>query len=92
MLPAIVSFSLIGVASVIVLEGTLAFLGLSVALPTPSWGNMLNESLAGLNNTPGQSNPWLVIFPAAAMFLFLVAINFVGDRLRQHYDITEIKL
>ncbi len=91
-LPAIASFSLIGVATVIVLEGSLAFLGLSVPVPTPSWGNMLNESLSGLNNTPGQSNPWLVIFPAAAMFLFLLALNFAGDRLRQHYDVGELKL
>jgi len=88
-LPATVSFGLIGVATVIVLEGTLAFLGLSVPPPTPSWGNMLNESLQGLNNTPGVSNPWLVLFPAAAMFLFLLAVNLVGDRLRQHFDVAE---
>ena len=67
--PTTISFSLIGVATVIVLEGTLAFLGLSIPPPTPSWGNMLNESLQGLNNVPGQSNPWLVLFPALAMFL-----------------------
>jgi peptide/nickel transport system permease protein len=90
--PAVVSFSLIGVATVVVLEGTLAFLGLSVPNTTPSWGNMLNESLAGLNDTPGLSNPWLVIFPAAAMFLFLLALNLVGDRLRQYFDVAEIKL
>lgn len=88
-LPATVSFSLIGVATVIVLEGTLAFLGLSVPPPTPSWGNMLNESLQGLNSTPGVSNPWLVLFPAVAMFLFLLAVNLVGDRLRQHVDVAE---
>jgi peptide/nickel transport system permease protein len=87
-LPTIVSFSLIGVATVIILEGSLAFLGLSIAPPTPSWGNMLNESRTGL--TPGQSNPWLVVFPALAMFLFLLALNLVGDRLRQHFDVTEV--
>jgi ABC-type dipeptide/oligopeptide/nickel transport system permease subunit len=86
--PTTVSFSLIGVATVVVLEGTLAFLGLSVPPPTPSWGNMLNESLQGLNNVPGQSNPWLVLFPALAMFLFLLTINLVGDRLRQHFDVA----
>lgn len=91
-LPAIVSFALIGVATVIVLEGSLAFLGLSVTPPTPSWGNMLNESRNGLNNIPGQSNPWLVLFPALAMFLFLIAINLAGDRLRQHFDVSEGKL
>jgi peptide/nickel transport system permease protein len=91
-LPTIISFSLIGLATVIVLEGSLAFLGLSIPGPTPSWGNMLNESRLGLNNIPGQSNPWLVLFPALAMFLFLLAINLVGDRLRQHFDVTDVKL
>jgi peptide/nickel transport system permease protein len=91
-LPTVVSFSLIGVATVIVLEGSLAFLGLSIPGPTPSWGNMLNQSRTGLNTIPGQSNPWLVIFPALAMFLFLISLNLVGDRLRQHFDVSEIKL
>jgi len=91
-LPTIVSFSLIGVATVIVLEGSLAFLGLSIPGPTPSWGNMLNESRTGLTTAPGQGNPWLVLFPALAMFLFLIAINLVGDRLRQHFDVSEVKL
>jgi peptide/nickel transport system permease protein len=91
-LPAVVSFSLIGVATVIVLEGALAFLGLSIPPPTPSWGNMLNESRQGLTNAAGQSNPWMVLFPALAMFLFLVTLNFVGDRLRQRYDVGPAKL
>ena len=81
--PAIVSFSLIGVATVIVLEGSLAFLGLSVQPPTPSWGNMINEGRTELN-----SDPWLVLFPALAIFFFLLALNFVGDRLRQYFDVS----
>lgn len=91
-LPTVVAFALIGVATVIVLEGTLAFLGLSVPPPTPSWGNMLNESRTGLTTAAGQSNPWLVLFPSLAMFLFLLAVNLLGDRLRQHFDVTEVKL
>jgi peptide/nickel transport system permease protein len=91
-LPTVVSFALIGVATVIVLEGSLAFLGLSVPPPTPSWGNMLNESLSGLNNVPGQSNPWLALFPALALFLFVFSVNLAGDRLRQHLDVGPVKL
>ncbi len=86
-LPVTLSFSLIGVAIIIVLEGSLAFLGLSVAAPTPSWGNMLNEGRTYLN-----TNPWLTLFPALAMFSFLLALNLIGDRLRQYFDVTEIKL
>lgn len=91
-LPTVVSFSLIGVATVIVLEGSLAFLGLSVPPPTPSWGNMLNESLSGLNNVPGQSNPWLALFPALALFLFIFSVNLAGDRLRRYLDVGPVKL
>jgi len=85
--PVMVSFSLIGVATVIITEGALSFLGLSVEAPMPSWGNMLNESRTYLDQ-----NPWLVLFPALAMFLFLLAINLVADRLRQRLDVTEGKL
>jgi peptide/nickel transport system permease protein len=91
-LPTIISFGLIAVATVIVLEGTLAFLGLSVPPPTPSWGNMLNEGAGLLSGGPGQSNPWLVIFPAAAMFSLLFSLNVVADKLRSFFDVTEVKL
>jgi peptide/nickel transport system permease protein len=91
-MPTIVSFGLIAVATIIVLEGSLAFLGLSVQPPTPSWGNMLNESATLLSGGKGQTNPWLVIFPAAAMFSLLFSLNVVGDKLRSYFDVTEVKL
>ena len=52
--PAAVSFALIGVAIAIVLEGSLAFLGLSIALPTSSLGNIINE---GVQNNNLQHQP-----------------------------------
>jgi peptide/nickel transport system permease protein len=85
--PIGVSFLLIGIATVVTLEGALAFLGLSVLPPTPSWGNMINESLSIL-----QLNPWLAIFPSLAMCLFLLCLNFIGDRLRAHFEVSEAKL
>ena len=91
-MPTIVSFGLIAVATIIVLEGSLAFLGLSVQPPTPSWGNMLNEGSSLLTGAKGQTNPWLVIFPAGAMFLLLFCLNVVADKLRAYFDVTEIKL
>jgi peptide/nickel transport system permease protein len=78
---------LIGIATVVTLEGALAFLGLSVTAPTPSWGNMINEARTIL-----QINPWLVIFPSLALCLFLLCLNFIGDRIRTHFDVTEVKL
>jgi peptide/nickel transport system permease protein len=91
-MPTIVSFGLIAVATIIVLEGSLAFLGLSVEPPTPSWGNMLNEGSSLLTGAKGQTNPWLVIFPAGAMFLLLFSLNVVADKLRTYFDVTELKL
>ncbi len=91
-MPTIVSFGLISVATIIVLEGSLAFLGLSVQPPTPSWGNMLNEGASLLTGAKGQTNLWLVIFPATAMFLLLFSLNVIADKLRSYFDVTEIKL
>jgi peptide/nickel transport system permease protein len=85
--PLLVSFVLIGIATVVTIEGALAFLGLSVNPPTPSWGNMINEARDVM-----AQNPWLVIFPSAAMCLFLLSLNFIGDRLRVHFDVTDVKL
>jgi peptide/nickel transport system permease protein len=91
-LPTVVSFSLIAVATIIVLEGTLAFLGLSVEPPTPSWGNMLYEGSTLLIGGKGQTNPWLVYFPAGAMISLLFSLNMVADKLRTHFEVTEVKL
>ncbi len=85
--PVLISFLLIGVATVVTIEGALAFLGLSVNPPTPSWGNMINEA-----RTIMAQNPWLVIFPSVAICLFLLSLNFIGDRLRTHFDVAEVKL
>jgi peptide/nickel transport system permease protein len=84
--PAAVTFGLITVAGVIVIEGSLAFLGLSVPLPTPSWGNMIAEGSANGNLS---TNPYIMLWPVLAMFLLLLSINLIGDRLRQRFDIRE---
>ncbi len=85
-IPITVTFSLITMAGLIVIEGTLAFLGLSVALPTPSWGNLINEGTA---NNALSTDPFIMLWPALAMFLLLWSINLIGDRLRQRFDIRE---
>lgn len=84
--PAAVTFGLIAVAGVIVIEGSLAFLGLSIPPPTPSWGNIISE---GATNGNLQINPYIMMWPVLAMFLLLLSINLIGDRLRQRFDIRE---
>jgi peptide/nickel transport system permease protein len=76
-----VSFALVAIAVAIVAEGGLAFLGLSVRAPTPSWGGMINEGRSFLSHSPLIS-----LIPAAVMFLTVLAFNFVGDSLRGHFD------
>ncbi len=66
------------VASAILTEAGLSFLGFGVVPPTPSWGNMLNaaRSLSRL-----QDSPWFWIPPGTMILLTVLAINFVGDGL-----------
>lgn len=84
--PVAVTFGLITVAGVIVIEGSLAFLGLSVPPPTPSWGNMIAE---GTSNGLLSTNVYVMLWPVVAMFLMLLSINLIGDRLRQRFDLRE---
>jgi peptide/nickel transport system permease protein len=82
MAPIIVAATF-GVASAILLEAGLSFLGLGVQVPTPSWGNMLTaaQSLSVLD-----SMPWLWIPPGIMIALAVLAINFIGDGLRDALD------
>ena len=85
-IPAAVSFALIGVAIAIVLEGSLAFLGCPSGLPTPSLGNIINEGRT--NNL--STNPYIALCPSLYIFLILLALNLMGDRLRQYFDVREV--
>ena len=89
--PTGLSFLLFGIATVIALEGVLAFLGLSIAPDiAPSWGNMINDARQSLNAIPRN---WpLIAFPSLILCAFILALNFVGDRLRSYFDVTEVKL
>jgi len=71
----------IGMAGAILAEATMSFLGLGVAPPTASWGSMLNDARSHLFDAPH-----LVIFPAVAVMLAVLAFNFIGDALRDYLD------
>jgi len=83
-LPAAISFALLGVAVAIILEGSLAFLGLSISLPTSSIGNIINE---GVQNNNLSINPYIALWPSIYIFLLLVALNLMADRLRANFDV-----
>jgi peptide/nickel transport system permease protein len=76
-------FTTFGVANAILTEAALSFLGLGVQVPTPSWGNMMYsaQSLTVL-----ESQPWLWVPPGVTIVLAVLAINFLGDGLRDALD------
>ena len=78
--PVIVAGTLL-VASAIIAESTLSFLGLGLQPPASSWGSMLR-------NTQNLifSAPWSAVFPGMMIFLTVISINFVGDGLRDVFD------
>lgn len=82
-LPSLSVVVTILVASSILLESALSFLGLGVQPPTPSWGNMLTEA-QGL--TILRSLPWLWLPPGLMIALTVLAVNFLGDGLRDAID------
>lgn len=83
LIPAM-SFFFIGMAIAIVTEGSLAFLGLSVQPPTPTWGGMIADGRVAIDDVLH-----IALIPAAAMFLTVLAFNFAGDKLRELTDIRE---
>ena len=71
----------VGMASAVLAEATLSFLGLGVQPPTATWGAMLNDARSHL-----FESPYLVFFPAMAVALCVLAFNLVGDGLRDYLD------
>lgn len=78
--PVLVSASF-GVATAILIESALSFLGLGVPLPTASWGNMLYSAQQHL-----EYAWWLVLYPGVAIFTIVAAFNIIGDRFRDAMD------
>lgn len=78
--PIIVQATLM-MASAIVTEASLSFLGVGVMPPTPSWGAMLRTGSQYL-----ETAPWIAISPGLAIFVTVLSFNFVGDGLRRALD------
>jgi ABC-type dipeptide/oligopeptide/nickel transport system permease subunit len=81
-LPAIVVALTLGIPRVILVEAALSFIGIGVQPPTPSWGSMI---LAGSNAARGGA-PHLILGPAGALALTVLACNIVGDALLDAFD------
>ncbi|KQY40589.1 MULTISPECIES: ABC transporter permease [Rhizobium/Agrobacterium group] len=84
LMPTAIVWGTLGIATTVLLEATLSFLGIGVQPPTPSWGNIIFESQSYF-----QAAPWLVFIPGAVILLTALSFNLVGDALRDILDPTQ---
>lgn len=84
LMPTAIVWGTLGIATTVLLEATLSFLGIGVQPPQPSWGNIIFESQSYF-----QSAPWLVFIPGAVILLTALSFNLVGDALRDVLDPTQ---
>ncbi|MCD7107673.1 ABC transporter permease [Rhizobium sp. DKSPLA3] len=82
--PTAIVWGTLGIATTVLLEATLSFLGIGVQPPQPSWGNIIFESQSYF-----QAAPWLVFIPGAIILLTALSFNLVGDALRDILDPTQ---
>jgi peptide/nickel transport system permease protein len=81
--PTIIVWGTLGIATNVMLEASLSYLGIGVQPPTPSWGGMIQQGQSFY-----RSAPWLVVFPGLAIMLTVFAFNMLGDGLRDALDPT----
>jgi len=83
-LPPVLVQATLTVATAIIAEASLSFLGLGQQPPAPSWGSMLNTAKNFLNQAP-----WMALWPGIAIFLVVLGFNLLGDGLRDALDPRE---
>jgi peptide/nickel transport system permease protein len=81
--PIIIVWGTLGISTTVLFEALLSYLTVGVQPPAPSWGNIVYDG-----QTYFQSAPWLVFFPGFAIVLLALAVNLVGDALRDLLDPT----
>jgi peptide/nickel transport system permease protein len=79
--PQLVTFGLLGMGVIIILEGALSFFGLGIPPPNPSWGNMIFDGQNILS-----AEPRLVLVPSAFLFVTVLSFNLLGDALRSRWS------
>jgi peptide/nickel transport system permease protein len=79
--PQLITFGMLGMGIVIIIEGALSFLGLGIPDPAPSWGNMVSAGQLSLSATP-----MLVVWPSVALLVTVLAFNLLGENLRARWS------
>jgi peptide/nickel transport system permease protein len=77
----VLALTLIAMSRVIIIEGALAFLGVGLPPPTPSWGKMIADGFSEIGY-----KPHVTFIPSAWMFLTILSLNLIGDKLRSMTD------
>lgn len=80
-MPQLMTFSLLGIGVIIILEGALSYLGLGIPLPEASWGSMIAQGQQSLSASPD-----LVLIPSAFLFATVLALNLLSDALRERWS------
>jgi peptide/nickel transport system permease protein len=86
-MPAMLSIAFLAVGIAIVAEGGLSLFGAGVQLPTPSWGNMIAAERSAM-----RSAPHTMIFTSIVLFITVLSLNYLGDVVRQRFDVRESAL
>jgi peptide/nickel transport system permease protein len=86
-IPPVISFAIIGVAVAIAAEAALAYVGVSIPVPTSTWGGMI----VAARNDMGD-HPFQVYLPCGMLVITIVALYFLGDRLGQFFNVKESAL
>ena len=83
-MPTLISYAMVAAAFVVVVEGTLSFLGLSVQLPQSTWGNMINQARSDI-----KVDVWQVIYPSLALTFSVLSLNQVGDFFQKRRSVRD---
>jgi peptide/nickel transport system permease protein len=81
-IPGIVTFSLLGIGIIVILEGAVDFLGLGIQIPQPSWGAMIAKGQTVLT-----AQPEYVLIPSIVLLIFVASLNLLGDALRERWGV-----
>jgi ABC-type dipeptide/oligopeptide/nickel transport system permease subunit len=84
-LGVVIVYLTLSVPTIILYESFLSFLGLGIQPPMASWGSLIAEGADQMN--PIRIYWWLIVFPGGVLVLTLLALNFLGDGLRDAWDV-----
>jgi peptide/nickel transport system permease protein len=81
-IPSVLAYALVIVATAIVIEGSLSFLGMGVPPPRPTWGGLISAGTGDL-----EASPYISLIPAGVMFMTVLCFNMLGEELQRRFDI-----